>query len=1255
MGYQEREQKVFQGLYDTRQGTGAPGWAAEDVVNIDFRRMSIRGRGPTSRVWTDALPSQGTWHDGQKVVCATDFSANVFCLDDLSSTSITGFVVRAYVSGLNLPRLAQEEVFDTTSDYWFICGSTGKSTSQALSDGWMISLEQDDADSFRFRLDVKVEATGGGTPDDKSITVALVTADTLETDTFCIEWRWDPAHTTHKLSYFKNGDNASPVDASSALSSQKVLRDGTADYFLTVGAFEYPDNRQNLLYNFDGTIGQVEIHKIDTTDTEAETRWLSYAEGDIPTRVYFLNQSRGTDYTWGVLGSQDAYTNTGAGNMELFPRSSYLDTNEVIMTPGNTGYITAVNTDLEGVKVWGWILGVTVNAPPAGDVDFTFPPWIITDERNNFVVTVVAGSTPATNFKLSISVAMFEKRDTTDPDTVAVALNLVTDDIDYGTYTRLAFFLQAGVYGSGTASTLRAYTSAGGGAEYFPLTGSPDTSPAVHNVGSMDANLGGYDGDPRSVYFQLKDVRGYSGLEAIPLNSAAVLAIDVEPGGTSYPNGLVVSLDGTQDVATTAVSGKNAIQRWRDSRNDYVFALFPSVKGRRWFGGVGSMTGPLHSPVLGVHDFNIQAGMEQTIQTAVVMPGGVYVRDMAAGTGQFYSAPMYGIPDATTAVQYNDRLIITGNGMRPFKVYPGGTDTVGLDRPLAGILLSEVGTDGELTDSTIYKYKFSLYNSLTGDESNLTSYGEEATTGSDPPEDEQSLTLSIGIISKTNSDWDFLMVYRQAQGSSTYYLEQRVPKPTYWQNTLVAADSPLTVVSTLRETELLLQTTEMIDNYPPGDFSTTAMGGRVMHFGGAGTNPGYVFYSKVLLPQSAPPSNVWQLNNDNSDRVMVIRPLFGRVIILKQRSIWTARDDAAASGEQPANVHVGKGCVSPKAVAVAGNSLFFLSPDRVVYVTDGFEVSDVSSQSILGTLEVLTEDQLAGAQMTHDAPDQRIWLSIPPAGEGNRKLIYTFDYRLGRWSKWEVPHDVIDSGQDSAGLGQQRPILGSRGQVYSMGTSFLNQESDAGSGQSDFSKTYPAADYILVDSKCAGFTSDTFTWDESVIGMPCMVVFHSSSSYTETDDPLWDATRLYTYVRGVTVSGADTKIYLGHSFTTSGTHATLLVGTQFRRYLNHWFSPQGVGFDYLFSGWTFIPDQDVVAANNDCVFRVWFDDESTPTYSRGASEYASSGLVPDLSYSMRRRARRLRYEILEGRTRGKEMDYQRAIIRYRIRGPRRRK
>jgi len=74
MGYQEKEQKDFQGLYDTRQGTGAPGWAAEDVVNIDFRRMSIRGRGPTSRVWTDALPSQGTYHDGQRTCSAWTIS-----------------------------------------------------------------------------------------------------------------------------------------------------------------------------------------------------------------------------------------------------------------------------------------------------------------------------------------------------------------------------------------------------------------------------------------------------------------------------------------------------------------------------------------------------------------------------------------------------------------------------------------------------------------------------------------------------------------------------------------------------------------------------------------------------------------------------------------------------------------------------------------------------------------------------------------------------------------------------------------------------------------------------------------------------------------------------------------------------------------------------------------------------------------------------------------------------------------------------
>ena len=240
-----------------------------------------------------------------------------------------------------------------------------------------------------------------------------------------------------------------------------------------------------------------------------------------------------------------------------------------------------------------------------------------------------------------------------------------------------------------------------------------------------------------------------------------------------YPNGLAVSLDGTMDVATTTVGTYSGVQRWRDSRNDYVYALFPNVQGRRYYAGIGNMTGPKQASVLGVHDFNIQAGMEQTLQSAVIMPGGVYVRDISAGTGQFYVAPMYGAANATSVVQYNDRLIVSGNKMRPFKVYPGGTDTVGLQRPLVGII-TETSSDegGELVASTTYRYKFSLYNSLTGDESNLNPEGEAAATSAS----HDTLTLGVGIISKVNTDWDFLMVYRQAQGSNTYYLDQLTGK-----------------------------------------------------------------------------------------------------------------------------------------------------------------------------------------------------------------------------------------------------------------------------------------------------------------------------------------------------------------------------------------------------------------------------------------------------------------------------------------------
>lgn len=1250
MGYQEREQKVFQGLYNTRQGTGAPAWGADDTVNIDFRRQSIRGRGPTTRVWSDALPAQATYHDGKKVAVKSSYAADAFSLNALSAAANTGFVVRAYLSGINLNRLQEEQVYSGSSIYWHICGSTGASTDfgagvAGQTDGWALSLEQYGVGTFRFRLDARLENDSSA---ESNLFQTSSVLSISETDDVCLEWVWTPDDTTSTFRYYLNGSNSITATTDGSLSNQHVYIDTSASYYMTIGAFLYGGTSEYYKYNFDGYIGQVEIHKTDTVNTDPETRWFSYAEGDIPTRVYFLSQPEGSEYQWSALGN-NSYTNTGAGEMVIYPAMTYKSGNNVVFPPGNTGYITAINTSLEGVKNWGWILGVAVNAPPSSDEGYIFPPWVLTDDDNNVVVTVNAGTDPNTQYKLRVSVSMFDDRAAVG--VVSTPLTLITSDISYGSGVRLAFFLQTTPegYGTGTASTLRAFISTDGGSTYAQVE-TDQTGAYVHNVNTLDASLGGYDGDDRTISFTLTDVRGYSGLTTFPSNSAEVVAIDVTPGTKVYPNGLAISLDGTMDVATTTVGSYSGVQRWRDSRNDYVYVLFPNVQGRRYYAGIGNMTGPKQASVLGVHDFNIQAGMEQTLQSAVIMPGGVYVRDISAGTGQFYVAPMYGAANATSAVQYNDRLIISGNKMRPFKVYPGGTDTVGLQRPLVGII-TETSSDegGDLAASTTYRYKFSLYNSLTGDESNLNPEGEAAATSAS----HDTLTLGVGIISKVNTDWDFLMVYRQAQGSNTYYLEQRVPRPTYWQNVL-SGSPPLTVISQLRETDLLLQQTESIDNYPPGDFSTSAIGGRVMHFGGAGTNPGYVYYSKTLLPQSAPPLNVWTLNNDNSDRVIVIRPLFGRIVILKQRSIWTARDDAAVSGEQPANVHVGKGCVNPKAAAVAGNSLFFLSPDRVVYVTDGFEVNDVSSQSILGTLESLTEAQMSNAQMTHDAPDQRIWLSIPPSGEGARNLILTFDYNIGRWSKWEMPHDVIDSGQDSSGLGQQRPLIGSRGHVYEIESSFDNRESDAGSGQTDFSNTYAAAEYITSSSKCVGFAS-TFGWDSSVIGMPAMVVFHSSATYTETTDPIWDNPRLYTFVRGVKVSGGSTSLYLGHPLTSSGTHATIIVGTQFRRYLPHWFSPQGVGFDYLFSGWTFIPDQDVVPTSNDTVFRVWFDEESTPTYSRGASEYASSSLVPDLSYSMRKRGRRIRYEILSGRTRNNQLEIQRAIIRYRIRGPRRRK
>ncbi len=123
MGYQSQEQRDFLGLYTTKtKGATAPRFTAEDVRNIDFQYASLKGRAPTERIIDTPVPQYALFYDGKARYLESDYTDDDFSLNDLSS-STSEFTVRAYITGLNLNKLAQYD--DDTR--WFIAGSTGNS------------------------------------------------------------------------------------------------------------------------------------------------------------------------------------------------------------------------------------------------------------------------------------------------------------------------------------------------------------------------------------------------------------------------------------------------------------------------------------------------------------------------------------------------------------------------------------------------------------------------------------------------------------------------------------------------------------------------------------------------------------------------------------------------------------------------------------------------------------------------------------------------------------------------------------------------------------------------------------------------------------------------------------------------------------------------------------------------------------------------------------------------------------------------
>ena len=515
--------------------------------------------------------------------------------------------------------------------------------------------------------------------------------------------------------------------------------------------------------------------------------------------------------------------------------------------------------------------------------------------------------------------------------------------------------------------------------------------------------------------------------------------------------------------------------------------------------------------------------------------------------------------------------------------------------------------------------------------------GDDETTGG--ADDLITLTLTYVSVPGTE-DWDTIRIYREDQASPIYYLEQEIPR----QALLPPLGADMTIESRLREADLLLNEQEPIGLFPLPDFTAAAVADRTLIMTGGGDHPGWAYYSPYAQYESWSPLNVWQLDDDDGNRGMAVYRLFGRFVILKQRSLWSARENAARLGEDPVAIQDSKGCIGPHAnCLISDNRVAFLSPDRVVYVTDGLEVWDLSSRQIKETLRAFTDDQLSIAQMAHDSRSQKLWIKV-----GDTHLV--FSYANNRWTTYELPSDSIGTAHKSTESAGDEIVWGFRGHSYRLKLAdYSNQEGDYAGSETTFIASFTGS---ALETNGAGdvVALSGVTFQTDLEGLPCIVVAHTTVRDADPSldsatfyEPMYEKARVYNHIAGIDGD----NLFLGEPLDIGAeTRVTIYIGTQYRKMRMNRYAPQGEGYPYVFSGISFLQGKDVEAGASSAL-RVRFDDDDPWLYSRGLA-----GGVRDRSFSTRKSGRSIQW-MLEQTVRGFSLIVQKFICRSRVRGPRR--
>lgn len=327
----------------------------------------------------------------------------------------------------------------------------------------------------------------------------------------------------------------------------------------------------------------------------------------------------------------------------------------------------------------------------------------------------------------------------------------------------------------------------------------------------------------------------------------------------------------------------------------------------------------------------------------------------------FTTKPIYsGISKKHTRL-YNIGLNKYVCGPGPLQYVGRRTRLVGLPKvmvvPYIGANLTEAGATltyrGKLQLGTEYKYKLTLYNPETGDESNphgpFTFFTD---TGS------AECAFVIGPYFCTNVDLDGLefRAYRYLTGDGLYHLDGTA-KINGIKNASGMHYSEGTFTFTLSDEELALQPVLHTEDYQiPEHKYCTVWNNRSWLVDTY--NPSRVFYSREYELGNVPTTNFLWTDEGLTGEIIGLMPGFGGLLVLKERSIWIipyfATDEEATCQQLVPDV----GVVGGDAAVFVDGILYFASSDGL-YIFNGQTTERISKSLNKADLVVWDHDPLS--------------------------------------------------------------------------------------------------------------------------------------------------------------------------------------------------------------------------------------------------------------------------------------------------------